>query len=79
MPDEPELLRLDPASESCFELMARIISEEIGARIDVMDLGVTDPAWRIRLGELSADALLDAFEVRLRTGPRYRWSTTPEG
>ena len=73
------LVSLDPDSEECFALMAAIIAEEVVVRIALEDRDVDDPAWIQRVAELSADALLNRFQVRERTldNPRYRWG--PEG
>jgi hypothetical protein len=70
--EQPELERLDPESEACFEALAARIAEELSARIAVGD----DPSTPKGCGELSelvADAVLDGFVVRKRTTPRYRW------
>jgi hypothetical protein len=69
---ETELERLDPESEACFDELSARIAEELGARIAVGDDPSTDDGCK-QLAELIADAVLDAFVVRLRTSPRYRW------
>jgi len=72
MKKEPELERLDPESEACFEALRDRISEELAARIAVGD-DPTTPDGQEVLSELIADAILDRFVVRPRTSPRYRW------
>jgi len=71
-PNQPELERLDPESETCFDALQSRILEELTARIAMGD----DPQKaeeRVILSELIADAVLDVFVVRHRTSDRYRW------
>jgi hypothetical protein len=70
----PNLERLDPESEACFEALRDLISEEVSARLAVGDDPST-PEGRRALSELIADAVLDTFTVRIRTSSRYRWRT----
>jgi hypothetical protein len=72
MKEKPELERLDPESEACFDALCGLISEELGARIAV-GADPTTPDGQQALAELIADAILDGFVVRARTFPRYRW------
>ena len=69
-----DLTRLDPESERCVPEMVEVISAELAARVSVGDFDVHDPAWVARISTLSADALLDRFELRPRSEatPRYR-------
>jgi hypothetical protein len=74
MPSDQELLRLDPESEACFELLRDIIAEEINVRVA---LGNSDPTPKnVNLwASLAADAALNAFVVRARPEdlPRYKF------
>jgi hypothetical protein len=69
---DSDLERLDPDSEACFDALCARISEELAARIAVGN-DPTTIAGRNTLSELIADAVLDAFVVRVRVLPRYRW------
>jgi hypothetical protein len=73
--DDRELIRLDPESEACTQLMVEIIAEEIRPRLAVRDTNLDDPASIIRLATVATDALLDRLQVRERPAgePRYRW------
>ena len=73
--NDPDLIREDPESEACFDLMVAIIAEEIRVRLALGDDGIDDPAWVERVSELVADALLMRLRVEERTpaSPRYRW------
>ena len=68
----PELVRLDPESEACFEPLTARIATEIAARMAMGDDPSTPEGSRA-LAELIADTVLDGFVVRTRTQPRYRW------
>jgi hypothetical protein len=59
------------------QALAARIAEELTARIAVGD-DPTSPIGCEEFSELIADAVLDAFIVRQRAAPRYRWIlTTP--
>ncbi|NEQ97596.1 MAG: hypothetical protein F6K30_12890 [Cyanothece sp. SIO2G6] len=73
--NKTELERLDPESETCFDDLAVVVSEELYARIAVGDNPST-PAGCQLISELIADAILDGFVIRQRTSPRYRWKHT---
>jgi hypothetical protein len=74
MPSDQQMLRLDPESEACFELLREIIAEEINARVAI---GNSDPTLEnVNLwAALAADAVLNAFVVRARPKelPRYKF------
>jgi hypothetical protein len=63
----------DLESEACFEALAKRIAWELGARLAVGDDPRT-PEGLQALSELIADTVLDGFELRPRTSPRYRVS-----
>jgi hypothetical protein len=69
---ESDLESLDPEAETCFDGLCACISEELAARIAV-GADATSSAGPTTLSELIADAILDAFVVRARATPRYRW------
>jgi hypothetical protein len=72
-----QLVSLDPDSEANFELLRDIIEEEIRVRLALHDTpdrqGHYEDPWTVRVARLAADAVLNQFEVRLRSSPRYRW------
>lgn len=70
MDDDPEAEPTDPESEACFPALKARIAEELGARVAFGDDPRT-PEGSEALSELIADAVLDVFAVRERTGPRY--------
>ncbi len=73
MTDEDEALeRLDPESEACFPALKSRIARELSARVAIGDDPST-PEGCEALSELIADSVLDAFVVRERSSPRYRW------
>ena len=71
-PSDPKLERMDPESEACFAALAERIAWELSARIAVGDDPSTAQGSK-KLSELIADTVLDAFVVRIRAEPRYRW------
>jgi hypothetical protein len=71
-PLDPKLERMDPESEACFTALAERIAWELSARIAMGDDPSTAHGCK-ELSELIADAVLDAFVVRTRAEPRYRW------
>jgi hypothetical protein len=72
--ERSRLVLVDLESEACFADLAHIIAEEIEVRIAEDDRRVDDPAWRLSIGRMAADALIDRFVVRPRRSetPRYR-------
>lgn len=71
---DPKLERMDPESEACFAALAERIAWELSARIAVGDDPSTTQGCK-KLSELIADTVLDAFVVRTRVEPRYRWDS----
>ncbi len=71
---EKSLVPLDPESESCFQLLTRNISDELGARLAIGDDPST-PEGLKGLSELIADRILDQFTVRVRNTRRYLWKS----
>jgi hypothetical protein len=69
---EPKLERMDLESEACFAALCQRIAWELSARIAAGDDPST-PEGCNAVSELIADTILDAFVVRERTSPRFRW------
>jgi hypothetical protein len=71
-PADSQLERMDPESEACFAALVERIAWELSARIAMGDDPSTAEGCK-ELSELVADSVLDAFVVRTRAEPRYRW------
>lgn len=72
MSKKKRLVRLDPESEANFDLLRDIIEEEIRVRIVIGDTPDKE-GWTKSVAGLAADAVLDRFQVKVRSTPRYRW------
>jgi hypothetical protein len=72
-PLDSKLERMDPESEACFAELAERIAWELSARIAMGDDPSTVEGCK-ELSKLIADSVLDAFVVRTRAEPRYRWA-----